>query len=206
MNEIEKDSSTEFIQQLHHDLSLLNSELKEHGRTVYLADYFKKLERPVVDSIVSNKAVYDAPITERLRSELIKAITLLKEADQNSNEGKIRIYCERIMQFALLDASDADFEHELNDIKAKRKEPKSNEFRKGLEKLAQENELDRKEFISDAKKFLNENIKAGKPRSDYISAKGWPKVTLHTNPFLNSDIPESTRKDWLHKAIKAGEI
>src|SRR5690625_4297335 len=99
-------------------------------------------------------------------------------------------------------------QHELNlnDTKPKRKPPKTNEFRKELEKLAKENEPKRKQFISDAKKFLSEKIKAGKMRSDYIGGKGWPKVSLYRDPFRSSDIPESTRKDWIKKAISKGEV
>jgi len=99
-------------------------------------------------------------------------------------------------------------QHELNlnDTKPKRKPPKTNEFRKELEKLAEENEPKRKQFISEAKAFLHEKISAGKSRSIYITDNDWPTVKFYKYPFRSSDIAESTRKYWIKKAISKGEI
>jgi len=98
--------------------------------------------------------------------------------------------------------------HEYNqiEIEPKRKQPKPNQFRKRLEKLAQENEAERNQFVSDAKEFLIKKMKAGKPRSDFITDKGWPTVKFFRDPFRSSDIPESTRKDWLKRAISKDEV
>jgi len=97
-------------------------------------------------------------------------------------------------------------EARLIEIEPKRKQPKPNQFRKGLEKLSQENEPKRNQFVSDAKEFLIKKMKAGKPRSDFITEKGWPTVKFYRDPFRGSEIAVSTRKDWLKKAISKDEV